>query len=72
MNPIEAAKIKANQPPRPLTDEQQAIVDERDAITARKLKGLERQFAKVDRKVPESVKLAVAERAKHGRNGWAR
>ncbi len=65
MKPPSAAIEKANQKPRPLTDEQQAIVDQRDAETARKLKGLERTFAKDRTKVQSTI-------VSKDSNGWTR
>jgi hypothetical protein len=65
MDPIEAARRKANQTPRPLTPEQAAIVAARNAETAAKLSELVAAFAKPERKRTEPAKSKQS-------NGWTR
>jgi hypothetical protein len=63
---IPQAVAKANALPKPLNKRQRAIVAQRDAVTAEKLKGLEAAFAKPERKRDKP------EIKSKDSNGWTR
>jgi hypothetical protein len=69
MNPIEAAKQKANQKPRPLTDEEQAKVDAARVIPPAKLDRLVRKYGRTQ--AAGTVENIAASQSKHGKNGWS-